>query len=197
MKELVVNSMVNYITKYEYYSKKDVNRLRYGLEGIYLTLTKLIIIFLMSVILRSFKETLIVLILFNVIRYFGFGFHAGKSWQCLLLSIFNFIFIPLIFKNLQLSLKANIIIGIICTIIFLIFAPADTVKRPLVTAKKRFIRKILTVATSISYIIIMMLANSQYLSNLIISSLIIMVILVSPITYWLFGQPYNNYKKIK
>lgn len=189
--------MVNYITKYEYYSKKDVNRLRYGLEGIYLTLTKLIIIFLMSVILRSFKETLIVLILFNVIRYFGFGFHAGKSWQCLLLSIFNFIFIPLIFKNLQLSLKANIIIGIICTIIFLIFAPADTVKRPLVTAKKRFIRKILTVATSISYIIIMMLANSQYLSNLIISSLIIMVILVSPITYWLFGQPYNNYKKIK
>ena len=88
MKDKFLNSCINFITKYNNYTEKDIKKLRYGLEGIYLTLTKTIIIILLSLIFKIFFEVITIIILFNIIRYFGFGFHAEKSWQCLLMSIY-------------------------------------------------------------------------------------------------------------
>ncbi len=182
------------ITRYNNYSDSDMEKLKYGLEGLYLTITKIIIILILSLILDMFKETVIVLILFNIIRYFGFGFHAGKSYQCLICSIFNFIAIPYIYMNIALS---DYVLGIICALCivgFILYAPADTVKRPLPNKKKRTIRKLLTVLTAIIYICLIFILKNDYLSKLLISAMTIQAIAVNPLTYKLFNQPYRNYK---
>ena len=192
MKEKFLNSCINFITKYNNYTDKDIKKLRYGLEGIYLTLTKTIIILLLSLVLKIFFEVIIVIVLFNIIRYFGFGFHAEKSWQCLLISIFNFIIIPYILLSININFYLNILISVVCIVSFILWAPADTVKRPLKDKKKRLIRKIVTTTIGILFSVF-----SIFLINyraIILSALIIQFIVVCPLTYLIMNQSFNNYK---
>ncbi len=194
MKEVVLTKSINFISQYKEYSEEELEKINYGLEGLYLTITKLVIIVLLSIILNIFKEVMIILVLFNIIRYFGFGIHAKKSSECLLSSIFCFIILPYFLLNIKLDNITNLIIGIICIINFLLFAPADTVKRPLKNKKKRMIRKTLTTITGIIFIAISMIFEGSSISTLFIASVIIEVIMINPITYLILRQPYNNYK---
>ena len=79
---------------------------------------------------------------------------------------------------------------------YLLFAPADTKKRPLPNKKKRTIRKYITIIVGCIYTLAIILLDSNYWTNIFLSVLIVQAIVISPITYWLFGQPYNNYKKL-
>ena len=194
MKEVVLTKSINFISQYKEYSEEELEKINYGLEGLYLTITKLVIIVLLSIILNIFKEVMIILVFFNIIRYFGFGIHAKKSSECLLSSIFCFIILPYFLLNIKLDNITNLIIGIICIINFLLFAPADTVKRPLKNKKKRMIRKTLTTITGIIFIAISMIFEGSSISTLFIASVIIEVIMINPITYLILRQPYNNYK---
>lgn len=196
MKEKFLDFCITFLQKNNDYSELEIKKLRYGLEGIYLTLTKTVIILLVSVILNIFLETLFCILLFNIIRYFAFGFHAEKSFHCLLLSLFNFVAIPYIFLKVNNSLTLNIVISLLCLVCILIFAPADTVKRPLKDKKKRMKRKVLTFLTGCLYTLLIVFLKNSFISDILVSTLIITVIVINPITYKIFGQPYNNYKKI-
>lgn len=192
MKDIFLNSCINFITKYNNYTEKDIKKLRYGLEGIYLTLTKTIIILLLSLILKIFFEVIIIIILFNIIRYFGFGFHAEKSWQCLLISIFNFIIIPYILLSININFYLDLVISIVCIVGYVLWAPADTVKRPLKNKNKRLIRKLITTIIGVLFSILsIFLINFR---SIILSVLIIQFIVVCPLTYIIMNQSFNNYK---
>lgn len=193
MKNLFLDKSINYICKYQAYSDFDKKKLRYGLEGIYLTLTKMIVLIILATILNMLKEFILIMIFFNIIRYSGFGFHAEKSWQCLIFSTFNFIIIPYVLLHIELP---SFIVFTICAIAmlhFILFAPADTKKRPLPNKKKRVIRKIITVLIGFIYIIAIIYLKNKMWTDILLTVLIVQSIIVSPITYWLFKQPYKNY----
>lgn len=194
MKTAVINKTITFLSKYQTYSADDLERLRYGLEGLYLTITKMVIIFLLAIILGILKEVIMILIFFNIIRYFGFGIHAKKSSECLISSICCFIILPYILINVNISKIAIFIIGIICIIDFILFAPADTIKRPLKNKKKRLIRKIITILIGILYLFISLTIKNKELSLIFFISVFIESIMVNPLMYKLLKQPFNNYK---
>lgn len=194
MKQAVLTKSLNFITKYKDYSEEDINKLKYGLEGIYLTITKMIIIVLLSIIFGIFREVIILLFLFNIIRYFGFGVHARKSSECLIFSILCFIIMPIIFLNSKLDKEVILVTGIICTVLLLFFAPADTKKRPLTNFKKKLIRKLITILIGGIYTYLSLSIDNYTYSILFILSVVIETIIVSPITYKILGQSYNNFK---
>lgn len=193
MKEKFLDNSIELIKKYQKVSDDDIPKLKYGLEGLYLTLTKLVVVFLVAAILGIFKEIFILLILFNVIRFTGFGFHAKKSSECLIVSILTFVLFPFLLLNLNISKNIILIMGIIGTLYLLIYAPADTVKRPLPNKKKRLIRKIITVVTGIIFTTIAFLISDYSIAILLVSAILIEDFMVSPLTYKIFGQPYRNY----
>ena len=197
MKARFMNNTIAFLQKYNTYSKEDIEKLEYGLDGIYLTVTKLIILFFIVTLLGVVKEFITLLLLFNIIRYTGFGFHAEKSYQCLIISTFCFLFIPIFFINIVLSKIIYIVICIFCVINFLLFAPADTIKRPLPNKKKRIIRKIITTIIGIIYSILSIVFYNHWISAILISAMIIQVIVINPLTYKILKQPYNNYKNYK
>lgn len=193
MKEKYLNSTVYFITKYNKYSDEEVENIRYSLEGLYLTFTKLIIIFLLGIILGIIKEVIILIILFNIIRFTGFGFHAKTSLQCLITSTILFIGLPYLILYIRPNKNIMLIIGCLSLIILSIYAPADTVKRPLPNKRKRKIRKISTVLIATTFITISYFTKNNTISYLLIISLVIESIMVSPIIYKIFKQPYKNY----
>lgn len=195
MKEVFLNRTILFLRKYQDYSEDDMEKLKYGLEGLYLTLTKLIVIIIIAWFLNIFKEVFYILILFNIIRYFGFGVHAKKSIDCLITSSFLFLIIPYFLLHIELSKEVMFYIGVLLIVSYTIFAPADTIKRPLPNTKKKKIRKFMTTLIGIIYLFFSLFISNYQLSVLFFIAMIIQAIVICPITYMLLGQTYNNYKK--
>lgn len=196
MKTLFINKTLEFLSKYQDYSKEETEKLSYGLEGIYLTYTKMIIILALAIILDMFIEVIIILFLFNVIRYFGFGVHAKKSSECLITSILCFIILPYVLLNISITNEVILAIGIISVIDFILFAPADTEKRPFKNKKKKLIRKLLTTTVGILYISIALLVKNIIISKVLLVSVIIESIMINPIAYKLLNVPFNNHKNV-
>ncbi len=194
MKKKFLDSSINFIKNYKELTDDDIEKLRYGLEGIYLTITKLVAIAIVASVLGILKEVIITLLLFNAIRYTGFGFHAEKSIQCLFISLFQFVILPYILINIVIPKNIIFVICIICIVSYFFFAPADTIKRPLPNMRKRKIRKWSTVFIGIIYSIFLFIFSDTFVAPLILSALLVEAIIINPLLYMVFGQPYNNYK---
>lgn len=192
------NYFLNYSTKiilnnYPYYSKEKMDKIKYGLEGFYLTITKTIIIFSIAFLLNIFWEFFILLMIYNFLRLFSFGLHANTSKTCLIVSVILFIGGAFLTNLLVVSNFAKTIIFILVILIFFKYAPADSKKRPLINKKKRIKYKFLS-----TFIIIIMcyatyLPINNYLNNAIIIAIIYQTFLITPFAYYIFNQPYNNY----
>lgn len=195
MKKLIINKCMELVTTYNKdLSQKEIDKIKYGLEGLYLSITKLIFIIIISIILGTWKETLLLILIFNGIRLTAFGVHAKRSIDCLISSTLFFILFPIICIKLTIPLIVKIILFIPLTILIGIFAPADTEKRPLINKKKRKIYKILSIIISIIYMTIAIVIKDNTLSNCFIFAIVIQIIIMLPITYKIFGVSYNNYK---
>lgn len=195
MKKLIINKCMELVTTYNKdLSQRDIDKIKYGLEGLYLTITKLIFIIIVSIILGIWKETLLLIIIFNGIRLTAFGVHAKRSIDCLISSTLFFILFPIICIKLSIPLIVKVILFIPLTVLIGIFAPADTEKRPLINKKKRKIYKMLSIMISIIYMTIAIVIKDNTLSNCFIFAIVIQIIIMLPITYKIFGVSYNNYK---
>lgn len=175
-------------------SDEKRDELRYGLEGFYLTITKAIFIFSLAYLLRIFKETLVMLIFFNILRATGFGLHAKKSWMCLISSSILFIFLPFISRYVVFPFYWKCILGGLSIILVTLYAPADTIKHPLINANKRMILKLLSTIFCTILVILSITIKNETIDTLIIFGIYVEISLIIPITYKLFHLSYNNYK---
>ena len=195
MKKFIIGKCMNLIKKEKDYDEVKLSEIEYGLVSIYLTFSKLIVIVALSIILGIFKEMIIFLLIYNIIRMPSFGIHATKSWICLLFSTIIFIGIPIICINIHLIFIVRLIIGIVGIMLMFKNSPADTKKRPIVNPKRRLIYKLMSTIIAITYVIISILIKNNFIANCLIFGLVLQNILISPLTYKLFKQPYNNYKE--
>lgn len=197
MKNYIINNTMDYILKYNHYNNVKQEELKYGLVAIYLLITKLIIILIISTLLGILKEVVIFTILYIPIRAVSFGLHATKSWICLISSTIIFVGLPLASKYLSMPIYIKSMIGIISILLMFKNSPADTYKRPIVNIKRRLFFKYSSVLTAIIYTNIAIFINNNFIANCLLFSLLIQCFLTSPLIYKLFKLPYNNYKNFK
>lgn len=196
MKKKFLDSSINKIKKkYPEYDDEKLEVIAYGLESLYITLTKTIVIFGVALLLGIFKETLLIILFYNVIRTTAFGMHAKKSWHCYVISGVLFIGMALLAKYVDINFYIKLIIYIFCVITIFIFAPADTYKRPLLNVKKRKTYKIITMFSSLIYLILLIIFKDNVISNYLILGLLDASLMIHPLTYRMFQLPYNNYKE--
>ena len=195
MKKKFLDSSMELITKNKQYTQDEIDIMAYGLETIYLTVTKLVVIFLTAYVLGIFKEMILLLLTYNVIRSQAFGIHASKSIYCLISSLVMFIGGALICKYCVIPFEIMVSIAIVCNVCLLLYAPADTHKRPLVSAKKRKRFKFVSFTFGIVYTILIILFRDYSIVNYLLFGMIEAIVMILPITYKIFNLPYNNYKK--
>ena len=193
MKKKIMNYTMNIIKKNGNYDEDKLAIIRYGLEGLYLTISKIVVIFLLAYILNILKEVIIFLLIYNVIRTTSFGLHATKSWICLLSSTLIFICFPFVCKYIYLTNNIRVILGLILTLFIYKNSPADTHKRPIVNPKRRLFFKYTSTFIAIIFIFCSIFINNNFISNCFIFSLFVQTFMISPSVYKLFNLPYNNY----
>ena len=191
MKEVFLKHSLQLITANKEWDEESLEKIRYGLEGIYLTIVKLVILLALAIILNIERLFLINLVFFNILRFFAFGVHARNSTQCLITSTVMFIIFPILSTSIDFPLPVQIIIASICVLLFLLYAPADTHKRPQKNRKKRQFRKAFAVTIAIIYVLLIIMLKD--LSQIILCSLMTETIMILPITYRILGVPYKNH----
>ena len=196
MKKKILNHCMEVVkNKYPEYDEDKLEIINYGLESIYLTFTKIIIIFVLAIILNIWKEVLLLLAFYNLIRVSAFGMHAKKSIHCLIISLTLFIGGVYLCRYLVIPLILKVVLSIICIILIAKYAPADTEKRPIINKKLRKKYKIISVIISGVFAISIVLLSDKSISNYLLLGMIEATIMLLPITYKIFDLPYDNYKK--
>lgn len=195
MKKLLLNCTINFIkNNNQNITEMQLEEVEYGLESIYLTITKMIIIFSLAAILNIFKEVIILTIFYNIIRCTAFGLHATKSIYCLITSLIMFIGGVYVCNYLTITFIAKAIICVICLICIFKYAPADTYKRPIIKASKRKRYKIISFISGSVLSILILYYNKDIISNYLLIGMIESIIMILPVTYKIFNLPYANYK---
>jgi len=194
MKNLIVNKLMNFVTSNKDFSDVQKEELRFGFSSVYSTYSKLIVITLLSLILGIFKEYLISLLVYNLIRTFSFGLHASKSWICWVTSTITFLGIPYIATIIIIPEYIKAIMGCYLVIRFFINAPADTKKRPIINKNRRLFFKCFSTILSFIYVLVSVIIKNNLISNILFLATTVQAIVISPYTYKLFKLPFNNYK---
>lgn len=184
---------MNSIRNNDSYKKEDLEIIQYGLETIYIFVTKFIIISSLAILLGVFKEYIIFLLIYNIIRTPSFGLHATKSWICSVASSIIFILVPIIAKTIIMNNIIKVLIGCYCIIRIYQNAPADTEKRPIVNPKRRLMFKYISTLIAIIMVTTSLIIKDTFLSNSFLLTLVVQTFMISPYVYKLFGLKYNNY----
>lgn len=194
MKQYFLNRNLELIKKYYDYDETKLKEIKYGLETLYLTISKIIVICFITFFLNIFKEFLLLVLFFGILKANAHGLHAKKSWQCWVSSIIIFIFIPFLIKHIVIHIYFKIVICLSSLILLTIYSPADTEKKPIINKTKKIILKLFTVCISVIYIILIFLPNKNIITNALLFSLILQTVIVLPLSYKIFGLKYNNYE---
>lgn len=197
MKEVFVNNSLNYLKKNNACDSKQEKIFKYTLESLYSFFTKSFVILLLAFILKTFKITFVTLLLYSILRGFTFGIHATKNTYCWIISLTTYIFLPLFIKYFTFPsylIYAAYVLGIIAIILW---APSDTKARPLISKKKRIFNKFIALFFSSILIILSIFINNQNLKEILSVVLLLNLISTNPITYYIFKQPYKNYRFYK
>lgn len=197
MKDKFINSSINFIQKYQECDDLKLKKLKYGLEGIYSLLVKISVVIIISIFTKTITETLLLILFYAGIRTFSFGWHAKSSWGCWLSSLIVYIIIPTFLINKPIPDPIGYIILGISLISMILWAPADTPKRPLIRKNQRLKAKIMSIAIILLYSSIYLVTNIAIIKNAILYALLIQIILINPLTYKLTNTRFNNYKYYK
>lgn len=180
-------------------TEEELEIIRYGLEVVFMNFTKLPIILGLGYLFGIFKYTVWTVIIFGIIRKFGAGIHARKSYTCLMSTmviIFGGIYISM---NFTINILVKTLIFIVSIIVYFKYSPADTEEKPYLDPIVRKKLKIKSIITIIIYFFISINidAKNVFLSNILINILWIEGVLMLPITYKILKRRYNNYEYYK
>ncbi len=197
MKEKFINSSINFISKYQECDDLKLLKLRYGLAGIYSLIVKLTVVIIISIITNTIYEILLFLLFYGGIRTCSYGMHAKSNISCWIMTIFIYNVIPYFTKNFIIPNYIGYIILGISLISMILWAPADTPKKPLIKPKRRRMCKIVSIIVVLIYFLIFIINKNTTINNALLYALLIQSILINPITYKITKTQFNNYKYYK
>lgn len=193
--KIFADKVMPFLKKYNTYTSKDKAAVMYGLEGLYILITKTIVITIISIILCITIEMYIFLIAYGLLRLCAGGAHLNNSIECTVISALIFIGVTYLCIYTDIDISYRVIIAGISICTFVLYSPADTEKKPLIRANDRIKKKINSLFLCYIYLIILFIVKETFILNVLTYSLLLEAFMITTLSYRLFRQPYNNYIK--
>lgn len=191
--KMFADKMMPFLQKYIDYCDRDKLIVHYGLEVIYILITKMILITIFSLLLGITKEMYIFLLFYALLRMYSLGIHLSSSLGCTIFSSAMLLGFTELAVNTHMIMEQRIIIGGLVMCLFALYSPADTIKKPLIHKEKRIKNKIISSFICYIYFVLIFLIKDSFILNCITYSMVLQATLICPATYKFFKQPYNNY----
>ena len=161
MKQTFINKSISLITKYKNPSEKELKIYKYGLEGLYNLTTKTLVVLLVAVLINTAKEFILILTFDALLRSCAFEIQAKSSLACWISTLTIYILGSIVAKEIIITRMPSLIICAIAFISFILWAPADTPKRPLIRKNQREKLKIKVCSITLVYLILLLIIKNQ------------------------------------
>ena len=194
MKRNFIEKCYQFISKYQTCDELQAKKIKYGLEGIYNVLTKVIVMAIITIILGIWKSYILLIIFYALARRYAYGLHSKSSITCWILTLTIYIFGSYFIHYAHLQNYIIYFIWCFSFLSFLLLAPADTPKRPLIHKEKRRIQKIKSCIICLIYLGLIFLFQNCFINNAIIYSLFVQSLCINPLLYKITNTPFDNYK---
>jgi len=188
--EILANKMCLYL------DKKGIEKIKmqYYLEILLLNITKLTVVFGISLILGILPQTLLTLVSFNILRCKAFGVHAKSAFSCFASSVSIFVILVYFANKILINNTIVLILFIIFSVLVYKYAPADTEKRPITGKKARKRLKKQAVFSILLLMVIALIIPFNSFKILITFGSLIEVVTILPITYIILKRRRDNYE---
>lgn len=181
--EILVLKIMKFYCKNSNMNDESIKNLYLGLYTIISTATKMIIIVFTSIILGLWKETLILISMMFLIRFFSGGIHMKNSFSCTIASLLFYIGGAFISSYHLVHNEICIILCLLFLLVIIAYSPCETEKRPIKDENKRKKLKLLTaVALAVLFFINIFIYNNL-LFNITLVAFFSQMIFVSPILF--------------
>jgi accessory gene regulator B len=178
-------------------TETELEKIQYGIHVILINIFKLILLFTTAYFLGILNYTIVAYVSFATLRSFANGIHADSSIKCIITNYI--IFFGNVYLSLNFSLKKVYVatIFVISLILVILYAPADTEERPLMSKNLRGKLKFKSILIVLGFGIVTLLLPGSVYTNLITYSTLQESILITPMIYIIFEKKYKNYERIK
>ena len=179
----LVSKIVTFLTEQEVISSEsDVQDFyRYGIEISISSFLNIFLVLLLGIIINHIAESIILLLLFILIRSFTGGYHADTYFRCNLLMCTTFILTALansIFSN-KFSLLIIIVLICVTELIVSILGPIENKNKPIDDSKRIKLKIIGIVITLIINCTGLFLSRSYLGTMIILTTFLIALLMIA------------------
>ncbi len=187
--------MMQFIQNNASKSEEELEIIQYGIEVFFINLFKFLLLLGVAWMLGIVKPLGILFLSFVTLRIFAAGAHASSTFICTLLNIMLFLGGTLLCLYLPINLAVRISLFSLSLLLIMLYAPADTEERPLVSAKHRYKLKFQAITATTVLFFIMLVTKDETVKNLITCGVLIESIFTTPVIYFILRKGYKNYEK--
>lgn len=177
--------LTNSINKYAHKEGDDLEILHYGMQVIIMNLFKFIILFVTAYLLNILLYTFAALVCFGIVRTFASGVHCKNSILCIIVNYIFFIgnvYLSMFLCQYSLILRLTFIISIL---LLLLYAPAETKKRPINKGNIKQL-KIKSILSAVILLVISIAIPSTIYKNIITIAVLEESLCTTPLFYKIF-----------
>ena len=146
------------------------------------------LLFLLAFLLGVPQYVAVFAIAYGALRIFSFGVHLESSLLCTLIGLIYYLGSTYLSLSFIIPLAIKIVLLILCLGAFVVYAPAQTKKRPISPKQKSLLKtKSLCVLSVVSLLVFILRLYPVY-SNLLCMAVFCQTINLLPITYKLFKE---------
>lgn len=174
--------------------EESYEKVKYGVEVILINTMKIGLVYLVSLLMGVFFETLIVHFSFLIVRRYSFGLHALKSLNCTLISLLVFVAGPFFLRDVSSSNWLVLIIFAIILLNVFLYAPADTESLPLLGATNRKMLRNKAVLCTLLLMGVTLSIPFAEIKTLILFGAFYQMVCIHPLTYKLLKRRRNSYE---
>ena len=203
----MIDEIANRITNYIKRNTKNISEekaeiINYGMNILIYQSLIILAIFTFAVILGLTKYISIAVVIFAILRVFAGGAHANSRIECAVMNFTTLFGTVVISKYLWAeSWIPAIALYAINVIIVCIYAPGDTVQKPIISPKRKMLQKIISILIVIALFIFTLFTwkNDRVLYNIFLICPFLTLLILTPIGYKLFkckhsfGDPLTHY----
>lgn len=169
--------------------------INYGLQLMVGEIPKMIITLVLAYFLGIFKLTLLSILIIMPYRAVSGGFHMKSHLGCILVTNLFYCGVPKISKYIYFHNQTRIIFVLCALILGIImiklYAPADTENVPILRAKERKQKKILSYIFYTTGLICALCIKNNTISNIILFGYLAQTLMITKIAYKLTNNKYG------
>lgn len=178
------NMLATKFTKWmnQFYPRKECEQvvIAYGIEIFIDNIFKLIAYMLAAIYLGIVKESILMLVLFGLLRYLAGGIHFDKNIVCFLVTGIFIVGGAYLSKLISIPYIISDVVLLISGFMLFQYAPSGTKKNPIIPEKMKPL-KIKTVITFLIYVITAVILKDKVLYNMVMIVSVVVSITILPV----------------